>query len=101
MYGIKELFGKRLKELRKEKNYTQEQFAELINIDTRNLVKIENAQTFPRVQTLEKILEVLDVGVSDIFTVEHLQDKSLLIKKITNKLENDEKLLRLIYKMLF
>ena len=101
MYGIKELFGKRLKELRKEKNYTQEQFAELINIDTRNLIKIENAQTFPRVQTLEKILEVLDVGVSDIFTVEHLQDKSLLIKKITNKLENDENLLRLIYKMLF
>lgn len=101
MYGIKELFGKRLKELRKEKNYTQEQFAELINIDTRNLIKIENAQTFPRVQTLEKILEVLEVGVSDIFTVEHLQDKSLLIKKITNKLENDENLLRLIYKMLF
>jgi len=101
MTDIKKLFGKRIKELRKERNLTQEEFAELINIDPRNLIKIENAQTFPRIQTLENMIDVLDVSVSDIFNIEHLSDKTVLMNKIINKLENDEKLLRLIYKMLF
>ncbi len=101
MTGIKELFGKRIKELRKEKNLTQEQLAEMINIDTRNIVKIENAQTFPRIQTLEKIVEVLDVDISDIFRNEHLNNKTFLMNKVINKLDNDEELLKLIYKMLF
>ncbi|MCD7879794.1 MAG: helix-turn-helix domain-containing protein [Candidatus Gastranaerophilales bacterium] len=101
MIGIKELFGKRIKELRKEKNLTQEQLAEMINIDPRNIIKIENAQTFPRIQTLEKIVEVLEVNISDIFRMEHLNNKTFLMNKIINKLDNDEELLRLVYKMLF
>ena len=48
MESIKILFGKRVKELRKQHSYTQERLAELVGIDTRNLIKIENGQTFPR-----------------------------------------------------
>ena len=59
MYDIKKLTGKRIKELRKEKALTQEELAELIGIEPRNIIKIENAQTFPRTRTLEKLLEVL------------------------------------------
>ena len=50
MTCVKDLFSKRIKELRKAKNLTQEQFAELIGIDPRNIIKIENGQTFPRIQ---------------------------------------------------
>lgn len=50
MTCVKDLFSKRIKELRKAKNLTQEQFAELIGIDPRNIIKIENKQTFPRIQ---------------------------------------------------
>lgn len=58
MSSVKDLFGIRIKELRKEKVWTQEYLAELIEIDTRNLIKIENGQTFPRSQTLDKFVEV-------------------------------------------
>ncbi len=101
MNSIKDLLGKRIKELRKNRNWTQEYLAELIGIDTRNFIKIENGQTFPRSQTLDKLIEVFDISPVEIFQNEHLQEVSLLRKKIITKLETDDNLVRLIYKMLF
>ena len=101
MDNIKELLGRRIRELRKDKKLTQEQFAELIGIEPRNLIKIENAQTFPRIQTLEKILEVLDISPQTLFRVEHLEGVSKLRNKIIEKLERNDELVKLIYKMLF
>lgn len=75
--------------------------AELIDIDTRNIIKLENGETFPRLKTLEKLLEVFQISISELFLYEHLQDISLLRKKIFKKLEKDDDLVRLIYKMLF
>ncbi len=101
MDNLKELLGKRIRELRKEKKLTQEQLAELVGIEPRNIIKIENSQTFPRVQTLEKILEVLDVSPQDLFRFTHLDDTAKLRNKIIQKLENNDELVRLVYKMLF
>lgn len=101
MSGVKKLFGKRVKELRKQNHLTQEKLAELIGIDTRNLIKIENGETFPRVQTLEKLLEVLNIAPYEIFRNEHLDNPEILRNKIIQKLENDDELVKLIYKMLF
>lgn len=101
MDNLKELLGKRIRELRKDKKLTQEQFAELIGIEPRNLIKIENSQTFPRVQTLEKILEVLDISPQVLFNFEHLEDVDKLRIKIIEKLEHNDDLVKLVYKMLF
>ena len=40
MQSVKDLFGKRIKELRKARNLTQEQLAELVDIDTRNIITL-------------------------------------------------------------
>ncbi len=101
MESIKNLFGKRIKELRKERSLTQERLAELIGIDTRNLIKIENGETFPRVNTLDKLIEVFDITPDEILRTEHLKDTEILKNKIIDKLNSDEKLVRMIYKMLF
>lgn len=101
MESIKNLFGQRIKELRKERSLTQEKLAELIGIDTRNLIKIENGQTFPRVNTLDKLIEVFDITPDEILRTDHLKDTEYLKRKIIDKLNSDEKLVRLIYKMLF
>ena len=98
MQSVKDLFGKRIKELRKARNLTQEQLAELVDIDTRN---IENSETFPRAKTLDKLLEVFQISASEIFQTAHLENSDLLRKKIFQKLEEDEELTKLIYKMLF
>ncbi len=101
MQSVKKLFGKRIKELRKEKNLTQEQLAELVDIDTRNIIKIENSQTFPRLKTIEKFMEIFEISASDLFRTEHLQDTAFLKEKILQKLDKDDDLVRLVYKMLF
>ena len=42
MDDIKQLFGKRVRELRKRQGLTQEKLAEMVGIEPRNLLKIEN-----------------------------------------------------------
>ena len=58
----KKLLGKRIKEIRKQKNLTQEQLAELIQIETGSLSAIESGRHFPSLPTLEKISATLDVN---------------------------------------
>ena len=50
----KKLLGKRIKELRKYRNFTQEKLAELIDIEPCSLSAIEIGRHFPSLPTLEK-----------------------------------------------
>jgi len=73
MTGIQKKLGARIKELRKSKNYTQEQLAELLNLGVRSLGKIETGNSFPSTETLEKIISVFNLTADEIFNFEHLQ----------------------------
>lgn len=69
----KKLLGKRIKELRKQAHYTQEQFSEIIDIDTTTLSGIECGRHFPSMTTLEKIAQVLKVDLQVLFVFNHLK----------------------------
>lgn len=101
MQSVKNMLGKRIKELRKERSFTQEHLAELIGIDPRNFIKIENGETFPRAHTLDKLIEVFDISPDEVFRFQHLEDIDKLKAKIIEKLDKDDNLVKLIYKMLF
>lgn len=58
-------FGKKLKELRKAKGYTQQKLAEKANIDDKHLCRIENGKYFPTYATLNKLLKALDASVEE------------------------------------
>ena len=47
----KSVIGKIIKKLRKEKGFTQEQFAEKINLSTNYLSKVERGMNTPNVET--------------------------------------------------
>lgn len=49
---FKKLFGLTIRELRKEKNLTQEQLAELVWLDTQHFCKMENGNHFPSLKNL-------------------------------------------------
>lgn len=51
--------GKKIKELRKSKGFTQEKLAELANIDAKHLSKIENGVHTPSYNTLKKLSDIL------------------------------------------
>ncbi|MDE6138129.1 MAG: helix-turn-helix transcriptional regulator [Candidatus Gastranaerophilales bacterium] len=100
MKDIKQFLGKRIRELRKRQGYTQESLAEKISIEPRNLLKIENAQTFPRVQTLEKLMEVLNCTPDELFTFGHLSDIEFMRQKVLEQLKTDDELVKLVYKII-
>ena len=99
---IKKVFGEKVKRIRKKKNLTQEQLAELIDISPRNLSKIEVGECFVKAETLEKILKALDISTEDLFAADHIKESEELINQIYNILDtvkNDNKKLEKIYKM--
>ena len=100
MKDIKQCLGKRIRELRKRQGYTQESLAEKIGIEPRNLLKIENAQTFPRVQTLEKLMEVLNCTPDELFAFGHLSDIEFMRQRVFEQLKTDNELVKLVYKMI-
>jgi len=61
--------GIRLRELRKTRHLTQEEFAELAGFSIQHVGDIERGQASPTFSCLCRLAEVLDVSVSDLFAV--------------------------------
>ena len=96
-----ELFGKRIKEIRKSKYLTQEKLAELIDVDPIQVCRIENGACFTTFETLNKIAKALNIEIYELFKYEHKKSKETLISEISNILQNtSEDEVQLIYKII-
>lgn len=69
MNELKFLLGKRIKELRHKRGFSQQELAELVDIDQRSLSNIECGNTFPS-KSLLLIAQALRVPVQDLFEFE-------------------------------
>ena len=86
MDDIKKLLGKKIKELRLKKGLSQEQLAELIDLDRRSVSNIECGNTFPS-SSLLKIAQILDIDIKNLFDFNaENKTKDALLKEISNKL---------------
>lgn len=99
--NAQQLFGKRIKELRKKRNLTQEQLAELIGIFQKQIGNIETGTTFTTMGNLEKLAQVLGVEVSELFEYNHQKTRDALIEEIHKIVSDvsDEKL-KIIYRVI-
>ena len=95
---IKLLLGKRIQELRKAKNFTQEYMAELMGIETASLSNIERGKYYPTAENLNKILIILGVEPDELFCFRHLAPYKDLLREMTQVLEKNENLTRTVYK---
>ena len=71
MDNIKTLLGKRIKELRQKRRYTQEKLAEMANIEIPSLSNIENGKNYPNHETLYKLATALNVRPFELFIFEY------------------------------
>lgn len=77
--------GEFLKALRKEKELTQSQLAEVFNVSTRTVSRWENGSNLPDVSTLVEIADFYEVDVREIIegernvTNEEISDMALKI----------------------
>ena len=101
--NIKKELGEKIKRIRKQRGLTQNQLAELIDISPRNLSNIELGLSFVKSETLDKIIESLNISTEELFANNHIKTKNELIceiDKFINKAKNDTKALEKIYKIL-
>lgn len=97
---IQQQLGQKIKELRKIKGYSQEQFAEKIDIATNTLSSIERGNAFMTAPTLEKIIEVLNVTPKDLFSFDEDLENEDMYASILKNLEfikNDRERLKMFY----
>lgn len=73
-----EAFGKRLKFLREKYNYTQEQLAELIGVDIRQICRLESGTSFTKHSILVSYCNVLGIKPSELFEFEYDDELSML-----------------------
>ena len=93
--------GLRIKELRERNKYTQQTLAELIDMETSNLSKIERGIQMPKEESLEKIINVLNITEKELFDFEHIKPKEQLIENIISLVKNSSfEELQTYYKMI-
>ena len=76
MKSTKELLGSRIREMRKARGWTQTRLAEEIDIDQKQVSRIEVGQSFPTIDRLEKMSEALNVPMASFFDFSHLKNNS-------------------------
>lgn len=70
MDDLKQKFGKRLRQLRRERGLTQEQLAEASDLSVDFISLLERGVNAPSFETLEALATILGVPVSDLFYFE-------------------------------
>lgn len=59
-------FGERLQELRKQKNLSQEQLADLLHVSRQTISRWETSQTTPDLSSLEKLCELYEMSYDEL-----------------------------------
>lgn len=96
--NIKILLGKRIKEIRKKRGYTQEKLAELANIEIPSLSNIENAKNYPNSETLEKLCNALSLAPYELFMFDYYKSHQDILEEMYQKMKTDKVLTEKMYK---
>lgn len=71
--------GQKIKSIRKQKGFSQEELADRAKVNLRTIQRIENSESDPRGKTLQLICEVLDVNIEDILDYGKQTDRNFLV----------------------
>ena len=100
---VNKQLGKRIQYLRKQRGFSQEKFAEAIEIATTSLSYIETGRGFMSLPTLLKMAEVLEVELYEIFQFVSVKTNNEMHEYLTKKLnsiKNDNEKLKTVYTIL-
>lgn len=66
---MNEHIGSRLKQYRKIKKLTQEKLAEMVDLDVRQIARLEANESIPSVTTILKFCDVFEITPNDILCI--------------------------------
>ncbi len=84
--NLQDYISKRIRLLRLERGYTQEQLEEMADLGTNYVYKLENLSTNLKIQTLEKVMEALDVDLDTFFDIQ-LKEEDPKISRLIDELK--------------
>lgn len=93
--SLKIQLGQKIQMLRKKRRLTQEQFAELIGIDPKNVSKIENGNNYPSAETLTSIAKALEVDIYELFVFKEEISYEDMREEIIKALDSDKAVMHL------
>lgn len=67
MKNIEIIFGLKIKELRKQKKYSQEQLANLASINKSYISQIENGKTKVSLEIMNKLAKAFEIEIDKLF----------------------------------
>lgn len=95
---LKQDLGQRIQKLRKDKKITQEQLAEMVGIDPKNISRIEKGNNYPTAENLTSIAKALHVDIYELFVFNSIPLEQMK-EEIINSL-NSEKIILHLYQCL-
>jgi len=88
MADIAELFGRRVRALRRKQDLTQQQLGERAGVNYKYVGSIERGNENPSLKVIERLAKGLGVEMVDLFEVEHEErDPEVLRERIGEELE--------------
>ena len=84
----KQLFAKRLKEIRKSKGLTQEQICDLTGIEVSNYSKMETGKIAPSLATMQRLIHLAGFVPNELFELSHLNSEEDLDNKVIEIYKN-------------
>lgn len=78
---INKILGERVKECRKSKGYTRENFSEIISVSTRFLADVEGGKVGVSISTLKSIATALNVSADFLIGISPEENKEELLRK--------------------
>jgi len=97
MQDVRKLFGKRVRELRKIRNLTQERLAEFLDIGPANVSYIETGRFSPSPENLVKLAKALNVEIYELYLFNGTKTSDEMKDEIVTAIENDETILNKLY----
>ncbi len=97
--GIKKELGKKIKQMRVSKGYTQDKLSEMADISQKALSSIEIGENFVTADTLDKLIIALETSAEELFATNNVKDSKELIQKINQniaKIGDDSEKLEII-----
>jgi len=85
---IQKGLGRRIQELRKDANLSQEKLAEKLGIAVNTLSNIERGRAFMTAQTLENIVNILKIKPQELFTFQEINSEDDLYEYIIEKIDS-------------
>lgn len=91
---LKQDLGQRIQKLRKDKKITQEQLAEMVGIDPKNISRIEKGNNYPTAENLTSIAKALNVDIYELFVFNSIPLEQMK-EEIINSLSSEKNILHL------